>query len=55
MAMINLSLYFFATNFKMKKVRKLNTKYGDIHIKQNSKVKYLDETMSGETIAVSLS
>ena len=44
----------FATNFKMKKVRKLNIKYGDIHMKQHSKVKYLDETMSGETITVSV-
>ena len=31
----------FATNFKIKKVRKLNIKYGDIEIKQHSKVKYL--------------
>ena len=31
----------FATKFKIKKVRKLNIKYGDIQIKQHSKVKYL--------------
>ena len=31
----------FATKFKIKKVRKLNIQYGDIHIKQHSKVKYL--------------
>ena len=43
-----LSIYFgddktksilFATKFKIKKVRKLNIKYGDIQIKQYSKVK----------------
>ena len=48
----------FATKFKTKKVRKLNIKYGDIQIKQHSKVKYLgcmlDETMSGETMALSV-
>ena len=48
----------FATKFKMKKFRKLNIKYGDIQIKQNSKVKYLgcmlDETMSGETMGLSV-
>ena len=31
----------FGTKFKVKKVRKLNIKYGDIQIKQHSKVKYL--------------
>ena len=39
-------------------VRKINIKYGDILIKQHSKVKYLgcilDETMSGETMALSV-
>ena len=48
----------FATKFKTRKVRKLNIKYGDIQIKQHSKVKYLgcmlDETMSGETMALSV-
>ena len=48
----------FATKFKIKKVRKLNIKYGDIQIKQHSKVKYLgymlDETMFGETMALSV-
>ena len=48
----------FATKFKIKKVRKLNIKYGDTKIKQHSKVKYLgcilDETMSGETMALSV-
>ena len=47
----------FATKFKLKKVGKLNIKYGDIQIKQHSKVKYLacmlDETMSGETMTLS--
>ena len=31
----------FATKFKIKKVRKLNIKYGDIQIKQHFKVRYL--------------
>ena len=48
----------FATKFKIKKVRKLNIKYGDIQIKQHSKVKYLecmlDETMSGGTMTFSV-
>ena len=48
----------FATKFKIIKVRKLNTKYGDKQIKQHSKVKYLgcmlDETMSGETMTLSV-
>ena len=41
----------FATKFTIRKVRKLNIKYGDIQIKQHPKVKYLgcilDKTMSG--------
>ena len=48
----------FATKFIIKKVRKLNTKYGDIQITQHSKVKYLgcilDKTVSGEIIALSV-
>ena len=48
----------FATKFKIKNVRKLNVKYRDIQIKHHSKVKYLgcmlDETMSGETVALSV-
>ena len=48
----------FASKFKIKKVRKLNIKYGNIQIKQHPKVKYLgcilDETMSGETMALSV-
>ena len=48
----------FATKFKIKKVKKLNITYGDIQIKQHSKVKYLgcmlDETISGETTALSV-
>ena len=47
-----------ALKFKRKKVRKLNKKYGNIQIKQHSKVKYLgcmlDETMPGETMALSV-
>ena len=62
-----LSIYFgddktksilFATKFKIKRVRKLSIKYGDIQIKQYCKVKYLgymlDETMSGETMVLSV-
>ena len=61
-----LSIYFgddktksilFATKFKIK-VRKLNIKYGNIQIKQYSKVKYLgymlDEIMSRETMTLSV-
>ena len=48
----------FASKFKIKKVRKLNIKNGNIQINQHSKVKYLgcilDETMSGETMALSV-
>ena len=48
----------FASKFKIKKVRKLNIKYGNIQIKQHSKVKYLgcmlDETRFGETMALSV-
>ena len=47
----------FATKFKIK-VKKLNIKYGDIQLKQHSKLKYLgcmpDETMSRETMALSV-
>ena len=43
----------FATKLKMKKVRKLNIKYGDIQIKQHSKVKYLG-CMPDETMALSV-
>ena len=46
----------FASKFKRKNIKKLNIKYGDIQIKQHSKVKYLgclmDETMSGEAMAL---
>ena len=48
----------FASKFKIKKVRKLHTKYRDIQIKYHSKVKYLgcmlDETISRETMALSV-
>ena len=48
----------FASKFKRKNIQKLNTKYGDIQIKQYSKVKYLgcflDETMSGEAVALNV-
>ena len=46
----------FTSQFKIKKIRKLNVKYGNTQIKQHSEVKYLgcilDETMSGETMAL---
>ena len=46
------------SKFKIRKVRKLTIKYRDTEIKQHSKVKYLvcmlDETMSRETMALSL-
>ena len=46
----------FASKFKNKNIKKLNIKYGDIKIKQHSKVKYLgyltDETMPGEAMAL---
>ena len=38
----------FGTKFKIKKVIKLNVKYGDIQIKQHSKIKYLGCMLSGE-------
>ena len=60
-----LSVYFredktksilFASKIKKKKIKKLNIKYGDMQIKQHSKVKYLgclmDEIMSGEAMAL---
>ena len=46
------------TKFKIKKVRKLNIKHGDIKSKQHSKLKYLgcmlDETVFGETMEISV-
>ena len=49
---------FFASKFKKKNNKKFNIKYGDIQIKQHSKVKCLgclmDETMSGETMALKI-
>ena len=46
----------FTSKFKIKKVRELNITYGNIQIKQHSKVKYLgcmlDETISRETMAL---
>ena len=48
----------FASKFKKKNIKKLNIKYGDIQIKQHSKVKYLgcsmDEAMSGEAMALNV-
>ena len=45
----------FASKFKNKNFKKLNVKYGDIQIKQLSKVKYpgcLMNEMSGEAMAL---
>ena len=46
----------FVSIFKRKNIKRLHIKYGDIQIKQHSKVKYLgcllDKTMSGEAIAL---
>ena len=48
----------FASSFKMKNIKKLHIKYGDIQIKQQSKVKYLvcvlDETMSKEAMVLTV-
>ena len=48
----------FASKLKRKNVKKLHIKYGDIQIKQHSKVKYLgyllNETMSGEAMALNV-
>ena len=48
----------FSSKFKNKNIKKLNIKYGDIQIKQHSKVKYLgclmDEAMSGEAMALNV-
>ena len=46
----------FASQCKIKTIKKLNIKYQDIEIKQHSQVTYLgcvmDETMSGEPMAL---
>ena len=48
----------FASKIKNKSIKKLHIKYGDIQVKQHSKVKYLgcllDETMSGEAMALNV-
>ena len=48
----------FSSKFKRKYTKNLHIKYGDIQIKQHSKVKYLgclfDETMSGEATALNI-
>ena len=48
----------FTSKFKKKNAKKLPIKYGDIQVKQHSKVKYLgclfDETMSGEAMALNV-
>ena len=48
----------FAFKFKKKNIKKLNIKYGDIQIKQHSKVKYLgclmDEIVSGEAMTLNV-
>ena len=51
-------LILFATKFKMKKVKKLNIRCGDIQIKQHSEFKYLgymlDEIMSRKAMTLSV-
>ena len=51
-------LTLFASKFKRKNIKKRNTKYEDIQIKQHFKVKYLgclfEETMSGEAMALNV-
>ena len=51
-------LILFASKFQRKNIKKLYIKYGNIQIKQHSKVKYLgcllDETMSGEAMALNV-
>ena len=48
----------FASKFKKKNIKKLNTKYGDMQIKQHFKVKCLrclmDEGMFGETMSLNV-
>ena len=48
----------FASKIKNKSIKKLHIKYGDIQVKQHSKVKYLgyllDETMSGDTMVLNI-
>ena len=48
----------FASKFKRKNIQKLRIKYGNLQIKQHSKIKYLgcllDETMSGEAMALNV-
>ena len=48
----------FDSKFKRKNIKELHIKYGDIQVKQHSKVKYLgyllDETMSGDTMVLNI-
>ena len=52
------SIILFATKFKKKNIKKRNTKYGDMQIKQHFKVKCLrclmDEGMFGETMSLNV-
>ena len=41
----NTKSILFASKFKMKNMKKLNTKYGDIQIKQHSKVKWMKQCL----------
>ena len=54
----NTKSIIFTSKFKRKNIKKLHIKYGDIQIKQHSKVKYLgcllDKTMSGEAMVVNI-
>ena len=48
----------FPSEFKKKNIKKFNIKYGDMQIKQHSKIKYLgslmDQTMSVEAMALNV-
>ena len=54
----NTKSILFASKFKRKTMKRLHRKYGDIQIKQHSKVNYLgcllDETMPGEAMALNI-
>ena len=48
----------FPSKFKTKNIKKFNIKYGDMQMKQHSKIKYLgclmDQAMSGEAMALNV-
>ena len=42
----------FGTKKKLKRLRELDIRYGDVKIKQHPHVKYLDSSCSGESMAL---